>query len=111
MIEATRTLIQKNRLLDLEEWVQKGCLIPLSKHDQLPEYMKNEDGTPLFPGNLDPRESEDEWQDAIEIGWNVIEKVFGISNDNRHKKIQNMVDDDWQAFLKSVEKRKIERTQ
>lgn len=93
----------------MEDYLHKVCILPLGRHDQLPDFMKNDQGEPLFPDNLDPRENEEKWQDAIEIGWAVMKEKLGVSHDDIHKNIANIQQKDWDAFMKSVEERKKER--
>lgn len=92
--------------VELEEYVHMVSLFPLSRHDKLPEYMKTEDGELLFPCNLNPRVNMEGWQDAIEVGWQVVEENQKLSRDELHLKIKKMQDDDWETFMKRAEERK-----
>jgi hypothetical protein len=94
---------------DLEEYLHRVCLLPLSRHSELPDFMRDHDGQPLFPSDLNPTVDLDKWQDAIEVGWEVIERTTGISHDDIHKRTAERQHKDWQAFLESVERRKRER--
>ena len=71
--EAQR-LFDNKTFQDLEQYIQKTCLLPLGRHDALPDYMRDDDGDTIFPSNLDPRVDEGKWQDAIEVGWAVMEE-------------------------------------
>lgn len=109
VLDVAKRLFDEKSFLRLEDFVHKGCLMPLKAHDALPDYMKDEDGVPLFPENLDPREVEDQWQDAIEIGWQVIHARLGITHDEVHRAIADQQSRDWDEFIESVERRKRER--
>jgi len=95
--------------VELEEYVHMVALFPLSRHELLPEYMKNQEGKTLFPCNLNPRNNVEGWQDATEVGWQVVQETHGLSRDELHLKIKNIQDDDWEVFLKRAEKRKKEK--
>ena len=88
---------------------ENSTYFPLSKHGQLPDYMKAEGDKPLFPSNLNPMNDEELWQDAIEIGWAVVEEKLGVSMEFVQKQIRSEIDDDWDRFMKSVEERKKSR--
>ena len=108
-------LVEARRLYDaekdeeLEEYLHRECLLPLSRHAELPDFMRDEDGEPLFPTNLDPTRDVDKWQDAIEVGWAVLERKVGIIHDEIHRRTAARQQSDWDAFLESVERRKKER--
>jgi hypothetical protein len=84
-------------------------LMPLSRTDQLPDYLLGEDGKSLLPNNASPMKDVEEWQDAIEVGWEVMERELGLSRDDMHRSIAQRQGDDWDAFLKDAEGRKRER--
>jgi hypothetical protein len=71
--------------------------------------MRTEDGKPLFPTSLSPLYDAEGWQDAIEIGWAVIEEKTGVSMDHVQSKLRAEKDADWDVFMKSVEERKKQR--
>lgn len=104
-ITQVRSLIEKAGWLQLEEYVQMIALFPLSRHDTLPEYMRDEEGKPLFKCNLNPRNNLEGWRDAIEIGWQVMEETFKMSRDELHIKIRDLQEDDWDRFVKDAEAR------
>ena len=106
VIQGARRLIAERDYLQLEEYIHKTVLIPLGKQEKLPDYLRNEEGKPLFPTNLDPRADEDQWQDAIEVGWEVIHLKLGVSHNDVHRSVADEQDRDWQAFIASVEERK-----
>lgn len=109
-VKATaRRLYEAKDEEDLEDYVHRGCLLPLSNHFELPDFMRNEDGHPLFSTNLNPGADLEKWQDAIEIGWAVLEREIGIRHDDIHKRVAERQKDDWAAFLDSVDRRKRER--
>ena len=105
-LERARALHGAQDYEDLEEFLHKGALWPLGRHENLPDYMKDADGKALFPTNLDPREDEDLWQDAIDLAWVVMKEELGIDHDDIHKAVATEQADEWQAFLDSVEARK-----
>ena len=109
--DRTRKLVELGRLAELEDWIQKECLFPIGRQDKLPDFMKDQDGETLFPSNLNPRVDLDGWQDAVDIGWEMIEQDHGISREQYQKQVDKIAADDWQAFLDSVEERKRQRQQ
>jgi len=94
---------------ELEGYLHRTCLLPIGRHDALPDFMRDADGKTLFPTNLNPGEDEEGWQDAIEIGWDVMQDRLGFSHDDIHRAIAAEQQDEWQAFLASVEQRRKER--
>jgi hypothetical protein len=94
---------------DLEEFLHMICLFPLARHAELPDFMKNDDGEPLFPTNLNPQKDLEKWQDAIEVGWEVMERELGFTHDEIHRRIGEYQKRDWKEFLASAERRKKER--
>jgi hypothetical protein len=109
IIDKARKLQREGRWEDLEEQVNMLSLMPLGKIDQLPDYLKQENGEPLIPNNLDPRKDIEEWRDAVEVGWEVMDREIGVSQTLLHQKIAQQQDGCWDEFLKSVERRKKER--
>ena len=109
VIDKARDLSRQERWEDLEEHVQMASLMPLSRTEQLPEYLLGEDGKPLLPNNASPMSDVEEWQDAIEVGWEVMERELGVSQEHLHRSIAQRQGDDWDAFLKDAERRKQER--
>ena len=107
--DRTRHLIESGRLAELEDWIQRECLFPIGRHEKLPDFMQDGDGETLFPSNLNPRVDLDGWQDAIEIGWDCVEHDFAIGKKDYHQRVDKIAQDDWQAFLDSVETRKKQR--
>lgn len=93
----------------LEAHVHRNCLLPLSKHDTLPDFMRNPEGGPLFPSNLSPLQDQEGWQDAIEIGWEVVKEKLGVTMEEVQGKIRAEKDADWEVFMKSVEEREKSR--
>ena len=92
-------------------YLHRTCLLPLSRVDTLPAYLRTEKGKPLFKFGLSPIKEEDNWKDAIEIGWEVVEQNAGVLHDVIHQTIAKEQQDNWQAFLDSIERRKKERGQ
>jgi hypothetical protein len=109
IVEKARALHREDRWEDLEEHVNMQSLMQLSKADQLPDYLKHADGKPLIPNKLDPRKDIEEWRDAVEVGWEVMEREIGVSQELLHHKIASRQHDDWDQFMKSVEARKKKR--
>jgi hypothetical protein len=109
IVEKARALHQENRWEELEEHVNMQSLMPIGNVDALPDYMRQEDGKSLFPTNLNPKKDLEGWQDAVEVGWEVMEREIGVSQELLHRNIARGQDDDWSAFMKSVEARKKER--
>lgn len=109
IIEAVNKAKDANDWDNLEATVQRHGLMPLSKIDDLPDFMKTSEGKPLFPTGLNPMKDLEGWQDAIEVGWAVIEEKTGISMDFVQEKLREEKDADWEVFMKSVEERKKQR--
>jgi len=93
----------------LEEFIQMRALMPLSRHSVLPDFMKTPDGQPVIPKNCNPREDLEEWRDAVEVGWEVVEDKLGLKLDQVHLNIKDQQEESWDSFMKSIEKRKRER--
>ena len=109
VLDEARRLIEKQDYILLEDSVHKLFLLPLSQHDQLPDYMRDANGAPLFPTNLNPKEDEELWQDAIDVGWEIVHEKLGFARDELHVNIAKAQEDDWKSFIESVERRKKER--
>ena len=109
VLERAREIKETGALDELEDWIHRVCLMPLSKHDDLPDFMRDDDGKPLFADSLSPIKDEDKWQDAIDVGWAVMNELVGVSQDAVHRYVAKNQKDDWQAFLDSIERRKKER--
>jgi len=111
VLQEARHLYEIEADEDLEEYLHMVCLFPLARHADLPDFMKDEKGEPLFPTNLNPHSDEERWQDAIEVGWEVIERELGFSHDEIHRRIATNQKRDWKQFMESVARRKKERTE
>jgi hypothetical protein len=109
IIDEASRLHQEGRWEELEEHVNMRSLMPLSKTDQLPDYLKNENGEPLIPSNLNPQKDIEEWRDAVEIGWEIMDREIGVSQALLHQNIARQQDESWDQFMASVERRKRER--
>ena len=90
----------------MEEYIHRDALVPISQADQLPEFMRDEKGNSLFPAGINPAANLEGWQDAIEVGWEVMEKERGISQDRVHQEIARLEREDWESFLRRAEERK-----
>jgi len=101
--EAER-LIRDEEWEGLEEFIQMRALFPLSRHGELPDYLKTESG-PLIPSNCNPRTDVEEWRDAVEVAWSVVEEIFGLTRDDVHLRIKDWQEQSWETFLKSVDER------
>lgn len=111
ILEEARRLYDAKAYDELEMYLHKTCLLPLSMVYTLPDYVRTEEGKPLFEFGLNPIKEEDNWKDAIEIGWEVVEQNAGVLHDVIHETIAKEQQDNWQAFLDSIERRKKERGQ
>ena len=90
----------------MEEYLHRNALMPIARIDELPEFMLDEKGTPFFPTGIDPSANLEVWQDAIEVGWEVMERERGISHDRVHQEIAKIEQDDWDSFVRRAEERK-----
>jgi hypothetical protein len=108
ILDEARKRIENEYWEDLEELLHMRCLLPLSRTSELPDYLKTDEGQALLP-SLDPRSNLEAWQDAIEVGWEVVEAELGISRDDVHGAIGKQQKESWEDFLKSVDRRKRER--
>jgi hypothetical protein len=109
IIDRARALHREGRWEDLEEHVNMRSLMPLGDADRLPDYLKGEDGKPLIPSNLNPQKDIEGWRDAVELGWEVMEREIGVSQDLLHQNIARQQRGDWDSFLKEVERKKRQR--
>ena len=109
IVDKARALHREGRWEDLEEHVNMLSLMPLSDVDRLPDYLKQAGGKPLIASNLNPQKDIEAWRDAIEVGWEVMEREIGVSQALLHQNIARKQGGDWDEFLKSVERRKTER--
>jgi hypothetical protein len=105
VLDEVRRQVQRECWEDLEELLHMRTLMPLGRTSELPDYLKADDGSALLP-SVDPRSNLEAWQDAIEIGWEVVESEIGVSRDKVHRAIGTQQRDDWDVFVKSVEERK-----
>jgi len=108
IVDRARELHREGRWEDLEEHVNMLSLRPLSDIDRLPDYLKQEDGKPLIPSNLNPHKDIEAWRDAVEVGWEVMNREIGVSQDLLHQSIARNQDRDWQEFVKRSKRRKAE---
>jgi hypothetical protein len=105
VLDEVRQQIRRACWEDLEELLHMRSLMPLGRTAELPDYLKADDGSALLP-SLDPRSNLEAWQDAIEVGWEVVASEVGVSRDDVHRAIGRQQKDDWATFMKSVEARK-----
>ena len=108
ILDQARKRIADKYWEDLEELLHMRCLVPLGRTAELPDYLKDAEGKALLP-SLDPRSNLEAWQDAIEIGWEVVEAELGVSRDEVHRAIARQQKDTWAEFMESVERRRKER--
>lgn len=102
--EEAQRLVRNEDWESLEEFIQMRALFPLSRHDELPPYLRSESG-PLIPSNCNPGTDVEVWRDAVEIGWEVVEETLGISRDEIHIRIKTWQERSWETFLRSVDDR------
>lgn len=106
ILAQARALYEDEQDEELEEYLHMLCLLPLSRHDELPDYLRADDGKPLFPSNLNPSADEGKWQDAIEVGWQVMQEKLGFSHDDIHRRVAALQERDWKDFLARADQRK-----
>ncbi len=109
ILDEARRLVQAEAWEDLEEHLQMRCLFALSRHFELPDFMRDDEGGAIFPTNLNPANDLKKWQDGIEVAWEVVEKEFGLTHDEIHRRIAALQKTDWESFMKSVEQRRKQR--
>lgn len=106
ILDEARRLVKAQEYESLEEHIQMRSLFALSRHKELPDYMKDDEGKPLLPHNAHPRDDIEEWRDVVEVGWEVVEAEFGMSRDQIHLAIKGQQESSWESFLQSVDDRK-----
>jgi hypothetical protein len=110
VMDKIRAWNEAENWIDLEEYIRQGRLIPVTFRNDLPDYLLTDEGKPLFTTNdLHPGTNHDGWAEAVDIGWEVIEKRLGIERAAVHAKIDRLQADDWDRFMESVEERKKQR--
>jgi hypothetical protein len=109
VLDSIRRMYEAQEWEDLEAAVHRNVLFPLSKHDELPDYLRTEEGGPLFPSNLNPLHDHEGWQEAVNVGWEVMREQLKISKEEVQQNIRKEQDQEWDRFIASVEKRKKER--
>jgi hypothetical protein len=108
LLERVTQLIEARDWVELEDYVQRDALMPSARLDTLPAFMKNEASETLFPDGLNPMSNLDGWQDAVEVGWDVLKAECGVSQDDVHKAIAKLQQQDWDDFLRRAEARKVQ---
>jgi hypothetical protein len=108
ILDEARKRIEDKYWEDLEELLHMRSLIPLGRTQDLPDYLMTGEGQPLLP-SVDPRSNQEAWQDAIDVGWEVVQAELGISRDEVHAAIGKQQKENWDDFMQSIERRKRER--
>jgi hypothetical protein len=112
VLNPLRTWLEKEKWYELEQYVRQDALLPLTFRDHLPDWMRDEEGEPLFSvEHLHPGQNPEGWGEAVDIGWSVVERRLDVERDDVVARIEKIQEDDWQRFLESVERRKRERGQ
>lgn len=111
IVAEARRLFAEGAYDELENYLHRTALLPLGRLDDLPGYLQDDDGGPLFPTSFNPMADEEVWQNGIEVGWEVMAAKAGFTHDDVHRAIAAAQDDEFQVFLASVEQRKKERRQ
>lgn len=110
ILDEAERLIRAKAWERLEEHLHMRCLFALSRHSELPDFMRDDDGGPLFPTNLNPGNDLEKWQDGIEVAWEVVEKELSLTHDEVHRRIAAEQKVDWETFVKRAEERRKSRT-
>jgi hypothetical protein len=105
ILDQARALYNDEQDEELEEYLHMLCLLPLARHAELPDYLRTDDGKPLFPTNLNPSADQEKWQDAIEVGWQVMQDKLGFSYDDIHRRVAELQQRDWKEFLDRADQR------
>ncbi len=108
ILERCRKLHATGALEELEEYLHMTCLRPLGRHDDLPDFMRDDQGAPLFPTDLDPHKNLEQWKDAVEVAWDVMHRELGFTHDHVHRAVAEQQDRDWADFVRRAEIRKRE---
>jgi len=108
VLDEARRCVKNQYWEDLEEHIQMRSLLPLVRTSELPDYLRNEKGEALLP-SVNPRDNKDAWEDAVGVGWEVVESELGLSHDDVHRAIAEQQKESWDTFMKSVEERKKQR--
>lgn len=105
-IEKLRALAEAENWFDLEQYVRQDGLMPLVFRDDLPDWLVQEDGKPVFtPADLHPGNNREGWAEAVEIGWAVVEERLGVARSMVEGHMDSVAEADWDRFMKSVEER------
>ena len=110
ILDRIRSWHEAQRWFELEQFIRQDALLPLTFRDGLPDWLRNEEGEPLFfVKHLHPGLGREGWAEAVDIGWEVVERRLGIRREEIIARIERIQDDDWESFLESVERRRRER--
>ena len=109
ILDEAKRLIRAKAWEQLEEDLHMRCLFALSRHSELPDFMRDDDGGPLFPTNLNPGNDMEKWQDGIEVAWEVVEKELDLTHDEVHRRVAAEQKADWETFIRSAEERRKNR--
>jgi hypothetical protein len=105
LLDKAVSFLEDNDWLGMEDYMHRDALIPIARIDDLPDFMRDENGEPLFPNGLNPTANLEGWQDAIEVGWVVMEQERGINHDRVHTEIAAIQKTDWDNFIERAEAR------
>lgn len=105
ILDEVKRLVAAEEWEDLEEHLQMRCLFALSRHSELPDYMRDDDGNPLFPTNLNPGNDLEKWQDGIEVAWEVVKSECSMTHDDIHRRVATEQKADWDTFMERAKKR------
>lgn len=109
VIDEARRLVETKQWDELEELIHMHALMPLRRFSELPDYLKDEKGEPLIPSGCAPHRSQDDWNDALETGWEVISEVLGVDQGAVNRAIKENEDRNWEEFIRRADERKRER--
>jgi len=106
LLDAAMRFLEYDDWMGLEQYIHQEALIPTASISSLPDFMRNERGETLFAEGLNPATNLEGWQDAIEVGWRVMEAERGISQERVHQEIARIGQNDWDDFMRRAEERK-----
>jgi hypothetical protein len=105
LLDKAVSFLDQNDWLGMEDYMHRDALIPIARREEVPDFLRDADGKPLFPHGINPAADVEAWRDAIEVGWMVMEEERGINQDRVHREVAALQKADWEDFLRRAEER------